>query len=122
MGGLRKKIPVTFAVLLCAVGGDRRRPPFTSGFFSKDEILWPPTHHRSVDVLGGRRHRRHDRVLRVGARSSCASSASTAGMRHPHESPLVMTRPLVVLAALSPGRRLLQRARTSWSRCFGGAA
>jgi NADH-quinone oxidoreductase subunit L len=39
MGGLRKHLPTTYKVFLCgwvAIAG----VPFTSGFFSKDEILW----------------------------------------------------------------------------------
>jgi len=39
MGGLRKLLPVTYAVFLCgwvAIAG----VPLTAGFFSKDEILW----------------------------------------------------------------------------------
>src|SRR5438128_10927942 len=38
MGGLRKKIPITFWTILCAAVAIAGVPPF-SGFFSKDEIL-----------------------------------------------------------------------------------
>jgi len=41
MGGLWKKIPVTFVVLFCASVAIAGVPPF-SGFHSKDAILWPP--------------------------------------------------------------------------------
>ena len=38
-------------------------------------------------------------------------------MQHPHESPLVMTVPLMVLAVLSLAGGFLPTSRTSWSRC-----
>src|ERR1035437_8481812 len=38
MGGLRKKLPITFITFLIATLGISGIPPF-SGFFSKDEIL-----------------------------------------------------------------------------------
>src|SRR5689334_14797025 len=38
MGGMRKKIPWTFATMMCAAVAIAGVPPF-SGFFSKDEIL-----------------------------------------------------------------------------------
>jgi NADH-quinone oxidoreductase subunit L len=44
MGGLRKKIPITFAVLSCAwiaIAG----VPFTSGWYSKEAILGAAHHH-----------------------------------------------------------------------------
>ena len=47
MGGLRTKIPITFWTMLCAavaISG----VPFTSGFFSKDEILVAAYHHSPV--------------------------------------------------------------------------
>jgi NADH-quinone oxidoreductase subunit L len=39
MGGLRKKIPWTFWVMLCGTVAIAGIPPF-AGFWSKDEILW----------------------------------------------------------------------------------
>jgi NADH-quinone oxidoreductase subunit L len=39
MGGLKKKLPVTYAIFLCGWVAIAGMPP-TSGFFSKDEILW----------------------------------------------------------------------------------
>jgi NADH-quinone oxidoreductase subunit L len=39
MGGLRKKIPITFATMLIGTIAIAGFPPF-AGFFSKDEILW----------------------------------------------------------------------------------
>ncbi len=98
MGGLRKYAPITFITLICAslaISGF----PFTSGYFSKDEIL-------------GSAYQRAPWMFWVGV--------ITAGMtafyvfralflaflgdyrgdphKHAHESPLVMTGPLMVLA------------------------
>jgi NADH-quinone oxidoreductase subunit L len=99
MGGLRKYTKVTFATLFAAalaISGF----PFTSGFFSKDAILVAAYH-------------KHPVLFWIGV----ATAAMTAfyvfrsiflaffgeyrGHHHPHESPLVMTAPLMVLAALS---------------------
>ena len=45
MGGLAKKIPITFVTLLCAGVAIAGVPPF-SGFYSKDAILGRPTNTR----------------------------------------------------------------------------
>jgi NADH-quinone oxidoreductase subunit L len=39
MGGLAKKIPITFATFAIATAAIAGMPPL-AGFFSKDEILW----------------------------------------------------------------------------------
>ncbi len=101
-GGLRKYMPrtaVTFLIAALAISGI---PPL-SGFFSKDEILWKSIANGSVVywIIGtftalltafymfrlyflafeGKERFKHD--------------------KHPHESPSVMTIPLMVLAGLS---------------------
>ena len=63
MGGLRKKIPWTFWTMVCASLAIAGVPPF-AGFFSKDAILAAADQSCALDVLGGRDHRGHDRVLR----------------------------------------------------------
>jgi len=99
MGGLRKKIPVTFWTMICAGVAIAGVPPF-AGFFSKDAILLAA-------------HERGPWMYWLGV----ATAAMTAfyvfraiflaffgeyrGEAHPHESPSVMTIPLVILAALS---------------------
>ncbi len=40
MGGLRKKLPVTFWTFLIASGSLSALPLITAGFYSKDQILW----------------------------------------------------------------------------------
>jgi NADH-quinone oxidoreductase subunit L len=53
MGGLRKKMPVTFATFLVGWLAISGIPPF-SGFFSKDEILWSAfsSEHGSLALWG----------------------------------------------------------------------
>jgi NADH-quinone oxidoreductase subunit L len=53
MGGLRKKMPITFATFLIGWLAISGIPPF-SGFFSKDEILWSAfsSEHGSVALWG----------------------------------------------------------------------
>jgi NADH-quinone oxidoreductase subunit L len=99
MGGLRSKTPVTFWVLLCAavaISG----VPFTSGWFSKDAILIA-AHHKSPLLywIG---------VITAGMTAFyvfrsifLAFFGEYRGHAHPHESPLIMTGPLMVLAVLS---------------------
>ena len=101
MGGLRKKMPVTFWTFLIgtlALTGF----PGLAGFWSKDSILMAAFHHNMVifsmavftAALTAYYMFRLFAVAFLGsARSDCVS--------HAHESPRVMTLPLVVLAVLS---------------------
>jgi len=101
MGGLWKKTPVTFAVMLCATVAIAGIPPF-SGFWSKDEILLGAWHRSPV-------------LFWIGAFTAALTSfyvfralfltffGTYRGEEHAHESPPVMTVPLVVLAVLSVG-------------------
>ncbi len=104
MGGLKKYLPITHFTFVCgwlAIIGF----PFFSGFFSKDEILWLSFH----SPLGSKL------LWTVGVITAmCTAFYMTRLMAltfwgksrvpksvHPHESPLVMTIPLMVLAVLS---------------------
>jgi NADH-quinone oxidoreductase subunit L len=101
MGGLRKKTPITFAVLLCAAVAIAGVPPF-SGYHSKDAILLAAhAHHPWMYWVG---------VVTAGMTAFYVFRAifmcffgAYRGTAHAHESPLVMTAPLMVLAALSLG-------------------
>jgi NADH-quinone oxidoreductase subunit L len=109
MGGLRKKMPVTFLTFLIATIAIAGIPPL-AGFFSKDEILWQafsnPFHGQMNIVLW--------------AAGACAAlltafymfrlvfmtffgetRLSKKAWDHMHECPLVITLPLMVLALLS---------------------
>ena len=99
MGGLRKKIPITFTVLMCAGVAIAGVPPF-SGFHSKDAILLAAYHHAPWMYWVG--------VITAGMTAFYVFRAlflcffgEYRGHHHPHESPPVMWVPLAVLAALS---------------------
>jgi NADH-quinone oxidoreductase subunit L len=102
MGRLRKYMPVTHITFLIACLAISGIPPF-SGFFSKDEILAATFHH--------------DKILFITLWAVAGLTAfymfrlyfnifwgkqKTYDSRHlPHESPAIMTYPLIFLAALS---------------------
>ena len=104
MGGLRKKMPITFAVTTIGVLAIAGIPPF-AGFFSKDAILY------AAFAQGGT----FGLVLwQVGAITALLTSfymfrlwylvflgESRSHDAHPHESPWSMLGPLVILATLS---------------------
>ena len=101
MGGLFKHMRITAITLLCAsfaIAGF----PFTSGFFSKDAILVaayeraPWMYWLGVFTAGMT-------AFYVFRAWFLAFTGEYRGHAHPHESPLVMTGPLMVLAALSLG-------------------
>jgi NADH-quinone oxidoreductase subunit L len=102
MGGLRKKIPITFWTMFMATLAIAGAPGF-SGFFSKDEILEEAA--RANPVIGSLG------VLTAGITSfymfRLLFLAFFGDQRydehhvHVHESPKSMTIPLVVLAILS---------------------
>jgi NADH-quinone oxidoreductase subunit L len=102
MGGLRKKIPWTFATMMCAAIAISGVPPF-SGFFSKDAILVAANHHAPWMYWVG--------VITAGMTAFYVFRAMFMAffgdyrghVHHPHESPPVMMIPLVILAALSVG-------------------
>lgn len=100
MGGLKNKMPMTYWTFLAATLAISGIPPF-SGFFSKDLILTKAFEHHVIIyvlALGGAlltsfyMFRLFYLVFYGEQRLSEA---------HPHESPKVMTLPLVVLAILS---------------------
>jgi NADH-quinone oxidoreductase subunit L len=99
MGGLRKKIPVTFWTLMCAALAISGVPPL-AGFFSKDAILVAAYHHAPWMYWVG--------TITAGMTAFYVFRAmfmtffgEYRGHEHPHESPPVITIPLAVLAVLS---------------------
>ncbi len=99
MGGLRSKTPITFLTLVCAGLAIAGIPPF-SGFFSKDAILVAAYHHAPWMFFVG--------VLTAGMTAFYVFRAlfvtffgTYRGEAHPHESPLTITVPLIILALLS---------------------
>ena len=106
MGGLKKYLPVTHATFLIgglAIAG----VPFLSGFFSKDEILWKTfsSLHGSVVLYGiglataGLTAFYIFRMIYLTFYGS--RRVDPMLMNHMHESPRVMTMPLMILAVLS---------------------
>jgi NADH-quinone oxidoreductase subunit L len=115
MGGLRKLMPTTFLVFLLGYLAIIGVPGF-SGFFSKDEILWsvattPPAQIGGLFFLPGL-------LWGLGTLTAAMTAfymtrlmiltflGEYRGGHHghghtPHESPSILTAPLVILAALS---------------------
>lgn len=100
MGGLRRPMPATFytyAIGMMALSGV---PFFFSGFWSKDEILhvahgWPVSHAPFYAAAAAA-----FLTAFYMTRQMCYVFAGKyRGKAHPHESPAVMTVPLVILAA-----------------------
>ena len=123
MGGLAKKIPITFWTMFIATLAIAGMPPF-AGFFSKDEILW-----QAWSSAGG--------AFRVLWYIGYATALMTAFYmfrliyltfwspsrihdheveHHIHESPKSMTVPLVILAFFSVFAGFL-----GWPASLGGS-
>ena len=125
MGGLKKFMPVTFATYAIGMLALSGFPLVFSGFWSKDEILhaahrWPvsaiPFYLGCAGALLTAFYMTRQVALvffgqyRGGARQSAAhsheknqplSSESSHADQQPHESPAVMTVPLVILAVFA---------------------
>ncbi len=103
MGGLRKHMPATywtFVVGMIAIAGVF---PF-SGFFSKDEILWRVFSSGStmlwlIGLVGAGLTAFY--MSRLVALTFEGTPRWDHHAKHPHESPRIMTIPLMVLAVLS---------------------
>jgi len=106
MGGLKKHLPITYKTFLVATLAIAGIPLF-SGFFSKDEILWKAfsSDHGHVVfwligvITAGLTAFYMFRLVFMTFWGERRYDDHTAG--HLHESPKVMTMPLVVLAVLS---------------------
>ncbi len=100
MGGLWKKIPITFGVLACAWVAIAGIPPF-AGFYSKDEILLAAHHHAPWMYWVGVITAAITSFYVSRAMFLCFFGSYRGHHDHPHESPFVMWGPLAVLALLS---------------------
>ncbi len=109
MGGLAKKMPITYVTMLIATIAIAGIPPF-AGFFSKDEILWKAFTYPYFPVMG--------KVIWFMGTLGAAVTAfymfrlifmtfhgefrgTEEQAHHLHESPFSMTGPLMALATLS---------------------
>ncbi len=144
MGGLRKKIPVTFWTMTAAVLAISGIPPF-AGFFSKDEILYQafitPNGGRIFWAVGlltagltsfymfrlwymtffGERRTaaaaHEDELAAVHARSDTKLTVEAEPHAHAvHESPWIMLGPLAILAILSVVGGFM-----GWPEALGGS-
>jgi NADH-quinone oxidoreductase subunit L len=103
MGGLAKKIPITFwtfTIGVLAIVGF----PFTSGFVSKDEILVAVYNHNKIyfvlAAIGALMTIFY--MLRMYFLTFFGTFRGTHEQEHHlHESPLTMTLPLIILSILS---------------------
>ena len=106
MGGLKRSMPVTywtFLIATLAIAG----VPGTAGFFSKDGILWSAfsSQHGSAwlwmmgFVGAGMTSFYMFRQVFLTFHGECRADHHT--QEHLHESPAVMTYPLIILAALA---------------------
>jgi NADH-quinone oxidoreductase subunit L len=106
MGGLRKKIPVTYWTFFIACLAIAGIPGF-SGFFSKDEILWKAFSSSQghlliwllASITAGMTAFYMFRLFFSTFHGECRVPADVRD--HIHESPRVMTIPLTILSALS---------------------
>jgi NADH-quinone oxidoreductase subunit L len=103
MGGLWKRLPVTFAVMTIGVLTIAGFPPF-AGFFSKDAILYAAflqgPHGRMLWVVGVVTAQLTSfYMFRLWYLAFLGKSRNEEA--HPHESPWSMRVPLVILALLS---------------------
>ena len=106
MGGLRKKTPITYWTFFIACLAIAGIPGF-SGFFSKDEILWKAfssSHGHLLiwllaAVTAGMTAFYMFRLFFGTFHGECRASEEVK--HHIHESPRVMTVPLMILAGLS---------------------
>lgn len=106
MGGLRKKMPITFYTMVIGTLAIIGFPGF-SGFFSKDEILWKafssPSGNFMLWLIGvlaaGMTAFYMFRLIFMTFFNECRASEEV--QKHIHEAPKSMTFPLIVLAFLS---------------------
>jgi len=121
MGGLKKYLPITFAVYAIGMLALAGFPLFFSGFWSKDEILhsahnWPVSHipfllgctgalltafymTRQVALVFFGNYRGHQEESSHSVQAHSHSSESHS--HDPHESPAVMIIPLIILAGFA---------------------
>ncbi|TDE55418.1 NADH-quinone oxidoreductase subunit L [Flavobacterium sp. GT3P67] len=116
MGGLKKAMPITFATMLIASLAISGVPLF-SGFFSKDEILLVAFHHNiplwavaSVASIMTAFY-----MFRLMFLTFFQEFRGTAEQKHHlHESPSLITIPLIILAILATIGGLISLPGNSW--------
>jgi NADH-quinone oxidoreductase subunit L len=102
-GGLKKYMPITYGTFLVAAVAISGIPPL-SGFFSKDEILWYSFTNLGfvfwlIGLLTAIMTAFY--MFRLYFMTFEGKEKFDSHKTHPHESPKLMTVPLIVLAVLS---------------------
>jgi NADH-quinone oxidoreductase subunit L len=119
MGGLARRLPVTFWTFLAGTLAIAGLFPL-AGFFSKDEILWQAFSRGSAWLwalgFAGAGLTAFYMMRLVVLTFAGENRASEEVRRHIHESPATMTVPLVVLAVLS-----VCGGWIGWPHFLGGA-
>ena len=129
MGGLRKFMPITFATYAVGMLALCGFPLFFSGFWSKDEILhaahtWSvsqaPFYMGAFGALLTAFYMTRQVYYVFGGSSRLAAAARDAhhASTHPHESPVVMTVPLMTLAAFAMLLGLIGTPAWPWFQSF----
>jgi NADH-quinone oxidoreductase subunit L len=139
MGGLKKYMPVTFATYAVGMLALCGFPLVFSGFWSKDEILhaahgWPVSHipfylgifgafltafymTRQVSLVFFGKNRASEATREVAPHHGVEKSTHT---KEPHESPGVMTWPLVILAFFAIALGFIGTPAWPWFQSFLG--
>lgn len=105
MGGLRKKMPITFWTFLIGGLALSGFPIITAGFWSKDEILadaWAHGHMAIFITLAAAAFLTAFYTMRQ-ITLTFLGKPRTEEAKHAHETPWTMTAPLVVLSVFSIG-------------------
>jgi NADH-quinone oxidoreductase subunit L len=119
MGGLRKKMPLTWPTFMIGTVALAGVFPF-AGFFSKDEILWKAFSQGNIwlwvlGFLGAGLTAFY--MMRLVAMTFFGKNRASEDVKHHiHESPATMTMPLVILAVLS-----IIGGWVGWPHFMGGA-
>ena len=102
MGGLSKKMPITFATMAVAVYAIAGLP-FGSGYYSKDMILAAVWHHNHTIfwILLSAALMTAFYMTRLFALTFLGDDRDHEKHHHAHESPALITVPLVILAVFS---------------------
>src|SRR5213595_3621079 len=138
MGGLRKHMPVTFATYAIGMMALSGFPLLFSGFWSKDEVLhaawlWQPSKVPFILGISGAfltafyMTRQVCYVFLGESRAGVSPASGNGKAEHvpgvaPHESPRVMTVPLVILAAFSILLGFIGTPAWPWFQSYLGAA
>ena len=116
MGGLRKVMPITFITMLVsslAISGI----PFFSGFFSKDEILMVAFEHNKIYwiIASAASIMTAFYMFRLMFLTFFKDFRGTEEQKHHlHESPALITFPLIILAILATIGGLISLPGSSW--------